>query len=190
MSEIKSTLDLVMEKTRHLTLTAEEKIIQNRIEVKTRLKGLIQKYQDNLLKKENLKKEIDDLKGSYDLNVDEMLAGLLINSIKLGRNHALFIELLSDIYGLNLSEIEKIFQNFKTVIKSATKERVEQIKTDLYEKRSISGSAIVPNLEGDREWLSILSHIKQEFDQMLNKKKAALAKDLSLDWDGINSEAE
>ena len=181
MGEIKSTLDLVMEKTRHLTLSQEEKMVQKRIEVNKRLQGLLQKYQDNLLKKDNLKKELDNLKIAYDLNVDEMLADLLLNSLKLGRDNTLFLELLSEIFGLNLSGLETIFQNFKAAIKSATEERVDQIKTDLSKKRFISGSAVVPNLESDREWLSMLGHIMDGFDQILNKEKTALTKELSLD---------
>ena len=180
MSEIKSTLDLVMEKTRHLTLTQEEKEAQKRIEVNKRLQGFLQKYQNNLLKKENLKKELDNLKIAYDLNVDEMLTNLLLNSLKLGRDNTIFLELLSGIFGINLSGLETIFHDFKDAVKSATKKRVGQIKTDLSKNRFISGSAVVPNLDGDRDWLSMLGHIMEEFDQILNKEKAALAKELSL----------
>ena len=180
MSEIKSTLDLVMEKTRHLTLSREEKKAQQQIEVKKRLQGLLQKYQDNLLRKENLKKELDNLKIAYELNVDKMLADLILNSLKLGRDNNGFLELLNEIFGLNLSGLETIFQNFNDAVKSATKKRVGQLKTDLSKNRFISGSAVVPNLEGDREWLSMLRHIMDEFDQILNKEKAALIKELSL----------
>ena len=88
MGEIKSTLDLVMEKTRHLTLSQEEKKAQKEIEVNKRLQGLLQKYQDNLLKKENLKKELDHLKIEYDLDVNKMLAKLLLNSLKIDQNLA------------------------------------------------------------------------------------------------------
>ena len=180
MSEIKSTLDLVMEKTRHLTLTQEEKEAQKRIEVNKRLQGFLQKYQNNLLKKENLKKELDNLKIAYDLNVDEMLTNLLLNSLKLGQDNTIFLELLSEIFGINLSGLETIFHDFKDAVKSATKKRVGQIKTDLSKNRFISGSAVVPNIDGDRDWLSMLGHIMEEFDQILNKEKAALAKELSL----------
>jgi len=69
MGEIKSTLDLVMEKTRHLTLSPEEKDAQTKVEVHKRLKGLVQKYQDNLLRKDGLEKELDILKKTYDMNV-------------------------------------------------------------------------------------------------------------------------
>ena len=163
------------------TLSKEEKEAQNRIEVNKRLQGLLQKYQDNLLRKENLNKELDNLKIAYNLNVDEMLADLLLNSLKIGRDNTVFLELLNEIYGLNLSGIETIFQNFKATVKSATKKRVDQIKTDLSVKRFISGSAVVPNLESDRKWLSMLGHIMDGFDQTLNKEKAALTKELSLD---------
>ena len=59
--------------------------------------------------------------------------------------------------------------------------RGEQIKTDLSKKRFISGSAVVPNLEGGREWLSMIGHIKGEFYEIMNKEKIALSKELSLD---------
>jgi hypothetical protein len=181
MGEIKSTLDLVMEKTRHLTLSQEEKKDQKRMEVIKRLQGLLQKYQDNFLKKENLKKEIDNLKTAYDLNVNETLADLLLSSLKLDQDNTLFLELLKENFGLNLSGLEAVFQNFKAAVKSATKERVDQIKTDLSKKRFISGSAVVPNLESDRKWLSMLGHIMDRFDEIMKKEKAALTKELSLD---------
>jgi hypothetical protein len=69
MGEIKSTIDLVMEKTRHLTLSREEKDAQKKVEVHKRLKGLVQKYQDNLLRKDRLEKELDILNKTYDMNV-------------------------------------------------------------------------------------------------------------------------
>jgi hypothetical protein len=181
MGEIKSTLDLVMEKTRHLTLSQEEKKAQKGIEVNKRLQGLLQRYQDNSLKKENLKKELDHLKLEYDLDVNKMLAKLLLDSLKIDRNNTVFLDLLGEVFGINPSGFEAIFQNFKDAVKYSTKKRVEQLKMDLSKKRLISGSAIVPNLERDREWLSILGHIKDEFDEIMNKEKIALSKKLSMD---------
>ena len=46
MGEIKSTLDLVMDKTRHLTLSDEEKQEQKEKEFRKKLKGPAQKFQD------------------------------------------------------------------------------------------------------------------------------------------------
>ena len=102
MGEIKSTLDLVMEKTRHLTFSREEKDSQKKDEVHKRLKGLVQKYQENLLRKDRLEKELDSLKKTYDMNVDEIWLNLLLSSLEPGRHYKMYLELLNEIYGLNV----------------------------------------------------------------------------------------
>jgi len=174
MVEIKSTLDLVMAKTRHLTLSREEKDAQKKVEIHKRLKGLVQKYQDNLLRKDQLEKELDSLKKTYDLNVDEILLNLILGSLEPGRHYQMYLQLLNEIYGLNVSGLEKIFQDFKGAVKSATKERVREIKADLAKQRFISGAAVVPNLDRDREWLPVLGDIKGRFDQILSREKGRL----------------
>ncbi len=179
MGEIKSTLDLVMEKTRHLTLSREEKDAQKKVEVHKRLKGLVQKYQDNLLKKDRLEKELDSLKKTYDLNVDQILLNLLLSSLRLGRTYKLYLKLLNEMCGLDVSGFEKIFQDFKEAVKSATENRVNEIKADLEKKRFISGVAVVPNLERDREWLLMMGDIKGRYDQILNREKGRLTAGLS-----------
>ena len=55
MGEIKSTLDLVLEKTKNLTLSSEEKAEQKQKEIENRIKGMMQKYQDGVLFSEQLK---------------------------------------------------------------------------------------------------------------------------------------
>ncbi len=179
MGEIKSTLDLVMEKTRHLTLSQEEKDAQKKVEVHKRLKGLVQKYQENLLRKDRLEKELDILKKTYAMNVDQILLNLLLSSLEPGRHYKMYIELLNEICGLNVSGLEKIFQDFKGTVKSATEKRVNEIKADLEKKRFISGAAVVPNLERDREWLSMLGDVKRGFDQILDREKGRLTAGLS-----------
>lgn len=91
----------------------------------------------------------------------------------------MYLELLNEIYGLNVSGLEKIFQDFKGAVKSATEERVHEIKADLAKKRFISGTAVVPNLERDREWLSMLGDIKGRFDQILAREKSTLTTGIS-----------
>ena len=174
MGEIKSTIDLVMEKTRHLTLSQEEKDSQKKAEVHKRLKGLVQKYQDNLLRKDRLEKELNILKKTFDMNIDQILLNLILSSLEPGRHYKMYLELLNEIYGLNVSGLEKIFQDFKGAVKSATEERVREIKADLAKTRFISGTAVVPNLESDSEWLSMLGNIKGRYDQILDREKSTL----------------
>jgi hypothetical protein len=174
MGEIKSTLDLVMEKTRHLTLSQEEKEEQKHIEVNKRLKGLLQKYQDNLLKKEDLEKELDSLKKAYDLKVDKMLSRMLLDSFKLGHKNESLFELLNEICGLDISGLETLFHDFQDAVGFASEKRIKEVKADLAEKRFISGSAVVPNLETDNELILTVKEIKDKFDQILVREKTPL----------------
>ena len=174
MGEIKSTLDLVMEKTRHLTLSQEEKEEQKHIEVNKRLQGLLQKYQDNLLKKEHLEKELDDLKKAYDLKVDKMLSRMLLDSLKPGHKNESLLELLNEICGLDISGLETLLHDFRDVVGFASAKRIKEVKADLAEKRFISGSAVVPNLETDNELILTVKEIKDKFDQILVREKTAL----------------
>ena len=62
MGEIKSTLDLVMEKTKHLSLSDEEKQNQKNSEIEKRVNGLLQKCRDQILSTDELQKEYARLK--------------------------------------------------------------------------------------------------------------------------------
>lgn len=179
MGEIKSTLDLVMEKTRHLTLSQKEKEEQKQIEVNKRLKGLLQKYQDNILRKEQLGQELDSLRKTFDLNTNEMLSHILLDGLKLVRNNKSLLELLSELCGLDVSGLETLFHDFQNTIRLASQKRIEEIKANLEKKRFISGSAVVPNLETDNEWLATVQEIKGKFDQILSREKVAMTARLS-----------
>ena len=83
MGEIKSTLDLVMEKTKHLSLSDEEKQNQKQIEVKKRINGLLQKYRDQVLSMEQLYTEYDRLKKELNLPDDTDLVNQIIDKLDL-----------------------------------------------------------------------------------------------------------
>jgi hypothetical protein len=174
MGEIKSTLDLVMEKTKHLTLSQKEKEEHKQIEVSKRLKGLLQKYQDNLLRKEQLGQELEGLRKTYDLNVNEMLSRIIIDGLKIGNNNKSLLELLSAICGLDVSGLEELFREFEKTIEMSTKKRTDEIMATLAKKHFISGSAVVPNLENDSGWLAKTQEIKSKFDQILSREKDAM----------------
>ncbi len=79
MGEIKSTIDLVLEKTRNLTLSTEEKLGLAREELDKKLRGLLNRYLDNLLPLSRLKEEVEIIDSkehglSYELLKKHLLA--------------------------------------------------------------------------------------------------------------------
>jgi hypothetical protein len=171
MGEIKSTLDLVMEKTKHLTLSDEEKVMLRRAEVDKKIYGIVRKYQDNLIAKTFLEKEMDVIRKTYGVHADQILRQTLLGSLELGGRNEPALELLRDICGVDISGFERLFQDFLDQVGSAAKDRGNAIKKDLAKTQSISGTAVIPNLEADHEWLSVLGETKVKFDKILNQEK-------------------
>jgi len=49
MGEIRSTMDIIMEKAKNLTMSEEEKAEFNRKALQLKVKGLVQKFLDDLI---------------------------------------------------------------------------------------------------------------------------------------------
>jgi len=81
MGEIKSTLDLVMEKTKHLSQSSEEKQAQRRKDIENRLRGMLQKYQDKVISLEHLQRDYEGLKAEFNLPNHTFLAGQVIDRL-------------------------------------------------------------------------------------------------------------
>jgi hypothetical protein len=172
MGEIKSTLDLVMEKTKHLTLSPEEKEQQKLDEARKKIKGLIQKYLDGVLDIERFAKELAGMQETYGSMINDLLRDELLGSLHLGRDNKLRLTLLSEICGIDTTGLMPIFDGHHNEIQSATQDRVKTLKELLAQKRSISGSAVVPNVEMDKVWQTEVVAIHAKFDQRLNLEKA------------------
>ena len=178
MGEIKSTLDLVLEKTRHLTLSDEEKHRQKQKEVRKQLAGLLQRYQDQLLQRHRIGEELDrlvDKVGGLDESVirEEIIARIDIE----GENERWFA-LLQTRYRLDTTELHSIQKGFHSAVAAAADRRGEEIKKELQQTGRISGSAVVPNLNADPSWHALHQSIASKFGLQLTTRLEEISKDL------------
>jgi len=174
MGEIKSTLDLVMEKTKHLTLSPEEKEQQKLDEARKKNKGLIQKYLDSVLNIEKFANELAGMQETYGSMVNDLLRDELLGGLHVGRDNNLRLTLISEICVIDTTGLLSIFDGYNSEIQSATQERVQTLKELLAQKRSISGSAVVPNVEMDKVWQTEVVAIHTKIDQLLKREKDAV----------------
>jgi len=179
MGEIKSTLDIVMEKTRHLTLSEAEKTEQKQNEVRKRLKGLLQKYTDSLLRKEGLTRELEGLRKTCDLEIHDMLARMLLSGLEPDQGNEAELELLDEICGIDVSRLEVLLRECQDKVRLEAEQRTKKIKSRLAQKRFISGSAVVPNIETDSKWISTFQTIKGKYDRILKEETAKITTRLS-----------
>lgn len=169
MGEIKSTLDLVLERTKHLSQTFEEKQAQTQKDIENRLNGMLQKYIDGLFSLEQLQRDYEALKTEFKLPDNAALAGQVMNRLDPDLdNHSLF-EVLDHCCHLDYDGLADLINKYQAGCHAAAKSRREALKESLARKYNISGSAVVPNLESDEKWhleaQAMLSTVKEELNQ-------------------------
>ena len=166
MGEIKSTLDIIMEKTRGMTMSDEEKREMKQKEVSDRIRGLTQKFLDGIITYENLKKEISPENGDEKEMTLKAVTGILFPKLIPAEDNYPIIQILGIFNEIDIKTIEKIIteserkiENEKSIYNSKLKKKIEE--------KGISGTAVIPNLNADREWIQKVENIKKGFSKKL-----------------------
>jgi hypothetical protein len=171
MGEIKSTLDLVMEKTKNLSLSDEEKQAQKQKEVENRIRGLLQKYLDGWLDKNQLKIDYEILKKDCELSDDSVLINEIFGRLNPSLDNRILLEALAKCCRLNPAALEAVLNDCRREYDESAEARKTQLKEDLARTHAISGSAVVPNLETDSKWQREEAALRRRFEGLLNQEK-------------------
>jgi len=174
MAEIKSTLDLVMQKTRNLNLSNEEKKEQKKNEISGRINGLLQKFMDQIIDADRLESEYQKLQKDYDSSGKELLVKEICARIEPGKDNGTLLGLLAEFGVPDLEGLISILQEFQKEHDAAAGERRKILKEQLAETRLISGSAVVPNLEIDDQWPKEAGRIEAKYNRLLDEEKARI----------------
>lgn len=166
MGEIKSTVDLVLEKTRNLTLSEEEKLGLEREELDKKIRGLVNRYLDNILPLSRLKEEIQSIDSKKNRLAFKSLKKHLLAHFDPDRDNTPVLSALSEIAGFDVSPLtmlQKEYQAEKEETERAFKERALLA----LQERGVSGSAVVPNLRQDPDWDQSLKGLRERYQERL-----------------------
>jgi hypothetical protein len=169
VAEIKSTLDLVMERTKNLTLNAEEKQAQKQREIENRIKGLVQKLRDGLLSSNQLKREYESFKKDSDLSDDSLLVKEIQTRLDPDRDNQILLETLEVSCRLDTATIRANLKDYRDACHRAARERSAQLKEELAQNHSISGSAVLPDLDSDEQWQQTAQDLRRQFENRLSQ---------------------
>ena len=181
MGEIKSTLDLVLEKTRHLSQTDEERQIQKQKDSANRINGLLQKYQERVLSLGQLQREYENLKTEFKLTDQTALADRVIRRLDPDQDNGALFEVLEHCCRLDYSGLAGVIDSYRAARRQITRNRMEPVKEGLARDYHISGSAVVPNLASDDKWHLETQKLRSEYEgkiaqervKMLGEEKAS-----------------
>jgi hypothetical protein len=166
MGEIRSTLDIIMEKARGVQVTDDDKAAFVRHEVKGKIRGLLQKALEGFIDVEDMQSEMEALGTDRHEIAMAALRQECLERLALEGDNRHLLNILSRVAGVDVRPVEKILLRHREDLE---KERVhrEALLRDQLKKRGISGSAVVPNLKGDTEWVDTLAGESDRFQQEL-----------------------
>jgi hypothetical protein len=166
MAEIKSTLDIIMEKAKKFSVSEEDKKGFRRKELEGKIKGLIQKYVDGLMDMEKLRQDSVALRTDDEETFDQVIRQEAIDRIKPGEINAPLLEILSSAVGMDTGPIKKLLGDLDSRIKEETVRREKVLREEL-RKKGVSGSAVIPNLNADEGWRERMSEAARAFREEL-----------------------
>ena len=158
MGEIKSTLDLVMERTRHLSLSAEERARQKQEEFRGRLQGLLQQYDDGALTADTLRTRIAGLEKELQSTDPQIVRHAVITRIDPDQDNTRWLDLLPHDRQAALRSILAAHQEARTALDQTSRERLLPL---LARKHAIAGTAVVPNPLQDPQYNQALQQLRQ-----------------------------
>ena len=161
MGEIKSTYDIVMEKAKGITVSEDEKKEFQMREIRGRVKGLLQKFMDGALDAARIAEELDGFGAEKREMAKELFKEEGAAMLRIQGDNALVLGLLKDIAGVEISKIEEVL-SFALSALNEEKLRIEKRLVERFRDKGVSGLAIVPNLDADREWIRIVSEMEDE----------------------------
>jgi hypothetical protein len=166
MGEIKSTLDIIMEKTKGLTMTEEEKEAFRKKETEGKVRGLFQKFLDGFIDAERLKDGIGSLGEERYAVAREALIRECMGRMEPGADNTILLDALENTAGLDIAPIEKIVLDYNQDLEQQKMDRKQVLQKNL-KGLGISGTAVIPNIHADQEWIRYLSEMNKGFQGKL-----------------------
>jgi len=170
MGEIKSTLDLVMEKTKHLSMSSEEKAEQRALELEKTVTGLANRFLSSHLSTKELKRELDKLQQHREVSVPDFFSGKICELIDPENDNALIFTALAELFDVDKKALQSILTDYRTAIAVSSKSRIGVLKDELEARHSIKGSSVVPNLNHDQVWRDEKEKLEKGFRNALKKE--------------------
>jgi hypothetical protein len=165
MAEIKSTLHIIMERTKNLTMTDKEKVSFRRKEAEGKVKGWIQKYQDGVIELDTLRSDFEKEVMEYP-EVRQLLESQLLDCLRLTGDNGRILRLLEDILGISTNTIKNMIQSLKYEMEILRIRRIESLGEEL-QKRKIYGSSVVPNPDHGGDWQKSMLEAESDLRKQL-----------------------
>jgi hypothetical protein len=177
MGEIKSTLELAMERTRKLAITQEEKEEIKRLEILKKATGLCHRYMEGRVPLHEILREIERMTDQEKSKVKKVLLSQWVEALSLESDYERLFDGIESLRGMKVSGLREKFQLLVSeyqVERKKTEQDIERQAIEELKTEGIFGTAVVPRLEGNPKWRECTQAMNALFRKRVEEVKEAL----------------
>jgi hypothetical protein len=178
MGEVKSTLELALERTKKLTLSAPEKEELKKKEILKKATGLYHRYMEGHVSLNDLLKEMERTEAETAAVVKEKLLSLWLEELSLLDDNGKRLKGIESLKGERTSEIVREHQQLVKLFQEECRKAKEGVAARLTEelkRMKIHGSAVDPCVEKSPLWQEKLKEIEVPYRNRLGEIKDRLS---------------
>ncbi len=170
MAEIKSSIELAMEKTRGLHLSREEKEKLQEEELHSKAHNLVNRFLEVDFHLKEVEKELSKYDPPQRGKLEKLMFQYLTQAIQLDRDNDLIFQGI-EFFRENSKKIIKKMRELIEGYRKREQKEYQKTEGDLLrklERQGISGSAVQPKIEGSREWEEAIAKFRPTFEAQLH----------------------
>lgn len=181
MGEIKSAIELAMERTKNLVMDEKEKELSLLQETESKLKALLRRFLDGSIDAREVYAQLEKIEFP-EPKKKALFCDVTVSVFDVATDNAKLFELLLLLNGDMAKDLKNELISLQKQFLSEMEKRKSGVKKQVLERlktMGISGNAVEPNLEAWEEWNQAVAETKNVFKERLgrwkDKMKAACA---------------
>lgn len=161
MGEIKSAIELAMERTRNMSLSEEEKVRLHKDEFEKLLQGALQRYSDEVISIDDFRERISQLQSDEHINDNQLVIKSVLKRIDPDGENERWLSLLSVLAPVLSDSLQKIISEYSEQHSQLLQDVRKQMLEQLAQRQGITGSAVVPNPEKSASYQHDISALRR-----------------------------
>jgi len=177
VGEIKSTLELAMEKTKKFAVSEMEKQAMKQKEVLQKATSLFHRHRDGSLSLSEIMKQIERMEEKTATTVRESLLSQWIDALSLDEGGEKTLKGIESMRQRDIDQVKLKFHSLGSRYQEEKEKVREKVKFQLLEalrNDGIDGSAVEPNLNGNELWAKENEKLDQSYKIRLEEIKEQL----------------
>jgi hypothetical protein len=177
MAEIKSTLELALERTKKMAISEKEKEEIRQKKLLEKAKGLFHRYREGHAPLSELQKEIERMDEKTSAAVKEFLLSQWIDALSLKDENERLIKGIEWLKNARIEEVPERFRHLLSQYQEEMEKMRHEARTRLEEalkREGIAGSAVEPNVEGDLLWKEAVENLDHLYGEKLEEIRKRL----------------